>query len=173
MTAAGSCRERSLMECRMTMMTDCEIKKQKAQPALATRQVTAMDKLPEVIGRTYGAIMAYLGELKKKPAGPPFVAYHNMDMQALDVEVGFPVHGNVPGKGELKAITIPGGEVATCMHTGPYEALQDTYTEFTAWVKQHGAEMAGPVYEYYLNSPDQVSKDQLKTRVAFPLKPRA
>lgn len=155
------------------MMTECKIKKQKAQPALATRQVIAVDKLPEVLGRTFGAIIAYLGELKKKPAGPPFVAYHNMDIQALDVEVGFPVHGKLPGKGELKDITIPGGEVATCMHTGPYEALKDTYGEFTAWVTQQGAEAAGVVYEYYLNAPDQVSKDQLKTRLAFPLKPRA
>jgi effector-binding domain-containing protein len=154
-------------------MTDCEIKKQKAQPALATRQVTAVDKLPEVIGRTFGAIMAYLGELKKKPAGPPFVAYHNIDMQALDVEVGFPVHGKLPGKGELKATTIPGGEVATCMHTGPYEALKDTYDAFASWITQHGAVPVGVAYEYYLNAPDQVSKDQLKTRVAFPLKHRA
>jgi effector-binding domain-containing protein len=155
------------------MMSDCQIKKQKAQPALAVRQVTSVDKLPELLGHVFGAIMAYLGELKKKPGGPPFVAYHNMDMQKLDVEVGFPVLSKLPGKGEIQPASIQGGEIATCMHTGPYDTLKDTYDAFGAWIKQQGAEPAGVAYEYYLNAPDQVTVDQLKTRVAFPLKSRA
>lgn len=147
-------------------------KKQKAQPALAARQVAPVEKLPEVLGRVFGAIMDYLGELKKKPAGPPFVAYHNMDMKALDVEVGFPVLKALPGKGDLKPVTIPGGEVATCMHTGPYEAIKDTYAAFSEWIKQQKVEPAGPVYEFYMNSPEQVPVDKLKTRLMFLLKPR-
>nr|MDO8087675.1 GyrI-like domain-containing protein [Candidatus Sigynarchaeum springense] len=154
------------------MMTDCEIKKQEAQPSLAARQVVPVEKLPEVLGRVFGAIMAYLDDLKKKPAGPPFVAYLNMDMQALDVEVGFPVHDELPAKGELKPTTIPGLEVATCMHTGPYDAIEDTYTAFSECIKQQNVETGDPVYEFYLSSPDQVPVDKLKTRLVFLLKPR-
>jgi hypothetical protein len=83
------------------------------------QQVISVDNLPKLLGRVFGAIMAYLGALKKEPGGPPFVAYHNMDMQKLDVEVGFPILGMLPGKKEIQPATIPGGEVPTCMHTEP------------------------------------------------------
>nr|MDO8119495.1 GyrI-like domain-containing protein [Candidatus Sigynarchaeota archaeon] len=148
-------------------MSDCTITKEKAQAALAVRRVTSVTMLPQLLGRVFGDIIGYLGELKKKPGGPSFVAYHNMDMQALDVEVGFPVLTNLPGKGDIKPATIPGGNFAKCMHTGPYDALKDTYASFMVWVKEQGAEPTGVVYEFYLNSPEQVPIERLKTRIAF------
>ena len=39
----------------------------------------------------------------------PFAAYYNMDMSALDVEAGFPVSKNLPGKDNIKAGKIDGG----------------------------------------------------------------
>lgn len=109
------------------------------EAALVVGEVISVDKIPELRGRVFGAVMAYLGEVKKKPGGPPFVAYHNINMQALDVEASFPVLAKLPGKGDIKPTTIPGGEVAMCMHTGSYESIRDTYAVFMAWVKEQGA----------------------------------
>ncbi len=68
----------------------CEVKERAAQPALAVRTRTAVQGLPQVMGDALGAVMAYLGELGEHPAGPPYTAYYNMDMQDLDVEIGCP-----------------------------------------------------------------------------------
>ena len=71
-----------------------------------------MQDLPQALGKAYGAIMQYLGELGMPPAGAPFVAYFNMDMQDLDIEIGFPVMQPLPGKGEVQASAIPAGKAA-------------------------------------------------------------
>ena len=39
-------------------------------------------------------------EMGKQPAGVPYAAYHNLDMQDMDVEVGFPVSKPLP-EGEV------------------------------------------------------------------------
>jgi hypothetical protein len=66
------------------MSFPCEVKEQAAQPTLFIRRRTPVQGLSKVLGEVYGVIGQYLDELKEKPAGPPFVAYHNMDMQNLD-----------------------------------------------------------------------------------------
>ena len=70
-----------------------------------------MQDLREVLGKSYGSIMAYLMELGEQPVDAPFTAYYNMDMQNLDVEIGFPVGKALPGRGEIQASTIPGRAV--------------------------------------------------------------
>ncbi len=60
------------------------------QDTVAVRLVTPVEKLSEAMGSTYGRIMEYLGSEGIQPSGPPFAVYHNMDMTALDVEIGIP-----------------------------------------------------------------------------------
>ena len=48
-------------------------------------------------------IAQYLAEQSEQPAGAPFVAYYNMDMQNLDVEIGFPVTACLPVEVRSKA----------------------------------------------------------------------
>ena len=72
------------------MSYKCELNEQATQPALSIRTRTPVQDIPQVLGKAYGAIAQYLGELGEQPVGPPFAAYYNMDMQNLDIEIGFP-----------------------------------------------------------------------------------
>ena len=72
------------------MLYQCELLDRSAQPTLVIRTRTAVQNLPQVLGQAYGAILQYAGSLGVQPCGAPFVAYHNMDMQDLDIEIGFP-----------------------------------------------------------------------------------
>jgi effector-binding domain-containing protein len=101
------------------MPYNCELKQQPAQPTLKVRTRAAVQDLPQLFGKSYGAIMQYLGELGEQPAGMPFAAYHNMDMQNLDIKIGFPVARKIPGKGEIRASEFPGGKFASVLHIGP------------------------------------------------------
>ena len=58
----------------------CELEEKVTQPTLSVRTRTPVQNLPEVLGPAWGAIMRFLGELGEQPAGPPYVAYYNMDM---------------------------------------------------------------------------------------------
>lgn len=153
------------------MAYKCEVKEQPAQPTISIRRRTAVQALPQVFGEVYGAIGQYLAELGEQPAGAPFAAYYNMDMQDLDIEIGFPVSKKLPDRGEIKAGEIPQGEVATCLHIGPYSDIAQAYTALSSWVAENGYEATGVAYEMYLNDPLQTPPQELRTLILYPLKP--
>jgi len=152
------------------MAYQCELKQKPAQPVLSIRTRTAVQDLREVLGKSYGSIMGYLMELGEQPVDAPFTAYYNMDMQDLDVEIGFPVGKALPTRGEIQASTMPEGQYASCVHTGPYSAIEPAYNALNAWIAQKGLEPTGVAYEFYLNDPTETPPEALQTRIVFPLK---
>jgi effector-binding domain-containing protein len=148
----------------------CEIKEQGAQPTLYIRARTPIDGLPKLLGESYGKIAGYLGELGEGPAGAPFAAYYNMDMQDLDVEIGFPVLKTIPGKDDIQASQVPGGKLGYALHTGRYGDIAPAYDALTQFVKEQGYEPTGVAYEFYLNDPDETPPENLQTQIVFPLK---
>jgi effector-binding domain-containing protein len=147
-----------------------EIKEQESQPTLVIRTRTSVEDLPKALGEAYGAIARYLGELCECPVGAPFSAYFNDDMTNLDVAIGFPVAGPLPGRGNIEASEIPAGKLATCLYTGPYSGLAPAYDALTHWVAENGYEATGVVYEMYLDDPGDTPTEKLRTLIAFPLK---
>ncbi len=153
------------------MITDpCKVIQQPDQPVLSIRTTIPVQDMPTTLGKAYDAIMAQIQSLGEYPAGMPFVAYYNLDMQALDIEIGFPTSRSLPGKGDVQPSTIPAGPVATCEYTGPYEEMAPTYEALNAWIVEHGYQPTGVSYEYYLNGPEDAPPSGYKTRIAFPLK---
>ncbi len=152
------------------MSYECKVKEQPTQATLAIRTRASVQDLPQVLGKAYGAIAQYLGELGEQPAGPPFVAYYNMDMQDMDIEAGFTVSRGLSGKGDIQAGEIPGGKVATCLSTGPYSGVEPAYNALSQWMKENGHEATGVAYEMYLNDPGQTPPQELQTQIVFPLK---
>ena len=152
------------------MSYQCTIEERAAQPTLSIRTRTSVQDLPRVMGESYGAIGQYLGMSGAAPAGAAFTAYYNMDMQDMDVEIGFPVATLLPGKDNIQAGEIPAGKYATTIHTGPYSDLAQAYEPLTQFVQEQGLEPTGIAYEFYLNDPTTTPPEQLQTQVAFLLK---
>ncbi len=153
------------------MSYQCEIVERSAQPALTIRTQTVVQNLTPAMGHAFGAIAQYLGEQGECPAGPPFAAYYNMDMQNLDVEIGFPVTHPLLGKGEIQASEIPGGRLASVVYTGPYSDCGPAYEALSQFIKEQGAVATGVAYEVYLNDPAETPPEQLQMQVIVPLQP--
>jgi len=153
------------------MSYQCEINERPAQPALSIRARVSVQDLARVSGQAFGTVAQYLGTQGEHPAGPPFAAYYNMDMQNLDVELGFPVLHALPGQGEILASEIPGGRQASVVHTGPYSECGPAYAALSQFVKDQGYAATGVAYEFYLNDPTQTPPEQLQTQIVFPLQP--
>jgi len=152
------------------MSFQCEVETQAAQPTLSIRTRTSVQELPQVFGKAYGAIAQYIGELGELAGGPPFAAYYNMDMQDLDVEIGFPVPKRLPGRGEIKAGEISAGKAATCLYTGPYQEIGPAYEALSQWIADNNYEATGVAFEFYLNDPSETPPQALQTQIVFPLK---
>jgi effector-binding domain-containing protein len=142
------------------------------QNVLSIRTRTAINNLPKELDRAFKDIFKYLNELGEKPSDAPFTGYYNMDMDDLDVEIGFPVSKKLPDNDLIKHNIIPKGKKVIGMHKGSYSTLKDTYKKMSEFIIEKGykyddVEIA---YEFYLNSPLEVKEDELMTKVMFTLK---
>ena len=140
------------------------------QPVLSVKTTTSVVNLPNIVGKVYGTIVNYISESGEMPLGPAFIAYYNMDMENLEVEIGFPIAREIEGKGEIMLRYIPEGKKATGYHKGAYSEMGPLYDQLATWINQRGFEPSGVVYEYYYNSPQEVSESELLTKVEFLLK---
>ncbi|HQD77044.1 MAG TPA: GyrI-like domain-containing protein [Bacillota bacterium] len=152
------------------MVLDIQLSEQKEQPVLYIKTRTPLSGLSKVIGDTYGKIFNYLTEIGEQPADVPYTAYYNLNMEDLDVEMGFPVRGWLPERGEIKYGVIPSGKVVSCMYKGSYSQMEQPYNKIFKWIEENGYEQKGVYYEYYYNSPDEVPESELLTKIVIPLK---
>lgn len=147
----------------------CELYDQSAQPILAIHTHGAVADLPKILGESYDAIMKYLHEIHEEPGGAPFVTYFNLDMQDLDIEIGFPVSKSLPGKDHIISKEMPAGKYASVLHKGPYPEMGAAYEALNRFMVENSIQPSGIVYEFYLNSPMEVPPDELKTQIVFPV----
>lgn len=147
-----------------------QVTEQPARPVLSIRTRTSVENLPQELGKAYGAIINYLNEIGEQPLAFAFAAYYNMDMEDLDVEMGFPVPKSIPGKGEIKSGEIPAGKQVFYLHKGPYHAMEPAYHAMMQWIEENGYTPTGVSYEFYYNSPGEVDESELLTKIMFPLK---
>ena len=147
-----------------------EMKRVEKTPSLMIRTTVPMEKLSETMGSAYGELAAYMNDRDIPFAGPPYALYRNMDMSALDVEMGFPVTSPAEGEGRIAAGEIPAGDVATELYEGSYEGIGTAYDRLKAFTEQQGRPAGEWCYEFYLNSPLDTPPEQLKTEIFFPLK---
>jgi effector-binding domain-containing protein len=152
------------------MIDNCEAIERPAQPVLSIRTRTSVQALPEALGKGYQKVFEYLTGLGEHPAGAPFVAYYNMDMQDLDIEIGFPLSKELPDKEDIRCGEIPAGKFASTVYTGPYQEMPPAYEALTVFMQENGYEPTGVVYEYYLNDPQVTPPQALMTQIVFPLK---
>lgn len=143
---------------------------EREQPLLSIRKRTSVGSLPQELGMAYGAIMQYLSEIGETTEGPAFAAYYNMDMEDLDVEMGFLVPKPIEGKGEIQASSIPAGKQVSYLYKGPYTEMEPVYNALIAWVAEKELVPTGVSYEFYYNSPMDVPESELLTKIIFPLK---
>ena len=148
----------------------CTIREQEPQPYLAIRTRTSMGQMGSVLGESYGAIMAYLGEVGHQPAGAAFAAFHNQDMQDMDVEIGMPTAVQLEGRGKIYGSVIPAGRVAECIYTGSYRQMEPAYQQLAEFVAEKGEEATGVAYEFYIDDPSEKAQEEVRTLIVFPLK---
>ncbi len=146
-----------------------EIKNVEKQRTLMVRTTAAAGDLPVLMEKVYQDIAVFAGTNGVALAGPPYARYYNMDMEALDIEMGFPVAGEPGGVRDIQCGEIPEGKIAAAIHTGPYSKLDETYHKLMEFVQKQGLKTHEWMYEFYLNSPLEVKEEELQTEICYPL----
>lgn len=141
-----------------------------AQKVLYIRTRTSLEQITAAFDDSFGRITAYLTELGEQPTGGPYGAYYNDDMENLDVEMGFPVSRELPGKGDIQFREIPAIDHAiTGTHQGSYNSLDRTYAPLYQHISENKLAMTGPHFDFYINDPGTTPEGELMTEVVIPV----
>jgi effector-binding domain-containing protein len=77
---------------------------------------------------------------------------HNVMLYRDDVpnvEVGVQVTGPFEPSGRVVPSVLPAGEVASTVHRGPYDALEEAHVALKAWCGSHRHALTGVRWEIY------------------------
>ena len=150
---------------------DVEITEAAPKLIAATKVNTNLRRIGTDIGTGFGTLMQALGRNGVAGSGPLLIVYHSVIDEETDgdIELGVPIDQEVSVGTEVYSRELEGGLMATTMHTGPYEEIGLAYHTLTAWISEHGHEIAGPPRESYLNDPQMVQPEELLTQVEFPI----
>jgi effector-binding domain-containing protein len=153
------------------MPYDVDVMDVAPQTIAATRVHTSLSRIGSDIGAGFGSLMRALSREDIAPTGPPLIVYHDVidDTTDGDLEVCVPIGGSLADGGDVYGRELEGATVVTTVHHGPYEQIAPAYHTLTAWISEHGHDVAGPPREIYLNDPRMVPVEELLTRVEFPI----
>ena len=132
---------------------DVELRTEVPRDAAVVRVEGPAGDLPVLIGPAFGEVAGAMGQAGVGIAGEPFTRYLAWDGGRVEAEVGFPVLRPAPAVGRVYPTTLPGGEVASIVHVGPYDTLHETYAQLQAWLGARGWSPTGPMWEVYWSEP--------------------
>ncbi|MBM7505869.1 GyrI-like domain-containing protein [Agromyces aurantiacus] len=154
---------------------DVQIRQVPRREVAVVRTRTTFAEIPAFMGSAFGRVAEVLGPRGLLGDGPAVGWYTEMDPAGgrLTVAAGFVVPTAIEAAGDVVPDALPGGEVATTVHVGPYAKVSEAYDAIAASMALHGRELdESTMWEEYW-SPPGTPDEQTKTVVFCPLKPAA
>ncbi|HEX5133319.1 MAG TPA: GyrI-like domain-containing protein [Candidatus Krumholzibacteria bacterium] len=153
------------------MSYQVEIRKITEQHVVSIRTQCHVAELGAILAEILPEVWRYCRNNGIAPSGPPFTRYHGFADDRVDIEAGLPVPSPLAGEGRIAAGTLPGGQVATTTHMGPYDKLPHAHDALHEWIEQHMKNSAGPQWEVYWTDPGrEPNPENWKTELMWPIK---
>jgi AraC family transcriptional regulator len=118
-------------------------------------------------------LMAAVQEQGVVPAGPMIGIYYNdpevTPVEELSWEVGFQVEEGTEVQEPLMLKKWEFTKVVKAMHIGPYEETANMYPAIFKFMEDEGLTQTGPVMERFLDNPEEVAPEELKTEIWIPV----
>jgi effector-binding domain-containing protein len=133
------------------------------QPYVAIPFRVRMQQLAGAVDQGFPELFGWLASHALTPAGPPFIRYLEVNMDAdLNIEVAVPVSTDPPAEGNIRAGVLPAGPYVTLLHVGPYDGLVEANAMLQRWAQERNIswQMDGEStwrgrVERYLTDPSQ------------------
>ena len=99
--------------------------------------------------------------------------WHDKEYKASDVDgeaVAY-LKNSVPESGRIKVYELPGAQMTSVVHHGPYNTLNVAYGAALKWIETNGYKIVGPNREVYLYNTNPVRQDDPSyvTEIQFPV----
>ncbi len=171
------------------MVMEPEVRILSEQPVIAVRVSRPMAGIDvgAVVNEHMPGLAVRAGGQGLAITGPPYVRYHDWGGETAVLELGFPVarsaiEAGLPDEagladlaacadGAAGATSLPGGRAVVAVHTGQYAGLPGTWQRLGDWMAETGLQPAGAPWESYLDNPDLVAPDAIRTELVWPVGP--
>lgn len=141
---------------------------------LGVRRSSSIDELPKIMQQDFERIQKYMQEGKIKNSNQMISFYHKFDfMRNQAIYTNAVVYESQQGSyTELQSGYVPKHHCAQVLHTGAYENIGNAWSAIMNYQRYEKlkANKNIPWYEWYVNSPKQVEKRNLKTSINLPIK---
>jgi effector-binding domain-containing protein len=130
--------------------------------------LTAPAEIGEAMASGFGEVFGFVARKGVTPLAMPMSLYIEMPSGAqMAFRAGVLVSADDAKKaeGEVKAATIPAGDVFTTTHVGPYASLNQTHKALWDHMSAQGAAKAMPVWEIYVDDPQKTPEQSLRTEI--------
>ena len=88
----------------------------------------------------------------------------------IDRETAIPLPAPLPGNEQIAIRTLPGGFVASTIHTGYDLFLGQAFAALHRWMEDNGYQVIGPPRQLRLRHGEHMDPTQYVTEVQFPVK---
>lgn len=153
----------------MPIMSQTVLVELPEQPVLSRRTTLHFFReFPSFAQDTFRQVEALAAKEGLLFAGPPFACYHNTNLEALDVEVGYPLARAFSGSGAVAGRVIPAHREVCGLFLGPYGESDPLMEAIMGWIAENGHSPLGPIFNRYLNDEQRPESDLL-TQIAVPI----
>lgn len=119
-----------------------------AVPLAVVRRRAPKNQLSKVVPEACGVVWNAIKAAGVK-GGKMVAVYLDQSDGQVTLEIGAEVPIAFAGHGNVVSSSLPGGEVATATHFGPYGTLGQTHEAIQRWCSGKGLKLAGPCWELY------------------------
>lgn len=124
-------------------------------------------EIAKAMGSGFAAVFGHVGGHGITPQSMPMSIYLGMDPEILRFRAGVMVSAEDATKtgGEVKADTLPAGEAMTTTHVGSYDKMNETHQALWQHMEAENIPAKMPVWEIYIDDPDDTPEDKLRTEI--------
>jgi effector-binding domain-containing protein len=117
-----------------------------AQPTAVIAAATTWAEYPALWPKLLDEVYAFVRGGGATQGGHNVMLYRD---DVPNVEVGIQVTGPFESNGRVTPSVLPAGEVASTVHRGPYDALDEAHVALKAWCGSHRHALTGVRWEIY------------------------
>jgi AraC-like DNA-binding protein/effector-binding domain-containing protein len=140
------------------------------QPVLVVERRVKPSEIAATLAEVLGLVFQHGQRAGVAFAGQPFTRYMDWGPGMLTIQAGLPIATPGTGEGEVRAETLPGGPVATTIHSGAYDKLTEAHAALQVWIEEQGFRSAGTPWEVYVTDPaDYPDPADWKTEIFWPV----
>src|SRR5262245_20389881 len=124
------------------MTNEPQFQERAAQPYAGIRASVMMDGLSAAVDEAFPELFGWLAGRAIEAAGPPFIRYHVINMQAeLEIELGVPADVTAGDEGRIQPGILPAGRYVVLRHVGPYDGLAAGNASLLDWAREHAVSL--------------------------------